>query len=426
MSMKGKKIIKSLALWLAMAVMVIFTSLPAGAADTGSITLQLPSGAADVEMTLYAVAEFQDGGFIYCDEFQDCGITIEDMGDSQAVGEAAEVLARYAAEHQAAGITAKVNADGNAVFKRLSPALYLAAQTAGGEFLKVQAALIPIPYTKAGTSEETYDAVVDLKYSFPGGAVIVSKENENGELLPYAIFGLEEKRYLETGETVPEGTEIDYDEKGVFYWAELETSLVTNENGQFAVSNLPVGTYRFVEVKAPDGYILADQPEEFTIEKIGEVQKVEGVYTAASGDVQELTIINYPEETPTPTPEATVTPEPTPEATVTPEATPTPEATVTPEPTPEVTPTPEPTPEVTVTPEPEESITPTPGSRTPGGNTPSGGSSSGTPNTSGGSSQGTPVKTGDNTPIGMYIVLLLLAIIAISLPVYLIIKEKRR
>lgn len=357
--MMGKKIIKSLILWIVLAAMLLLGSLSVMASDTGSVTLQFPAETAGVEITLYTVARLQDGEFIYCDEFQKSGITVENLGDAQEAEQSAEALAQYAAEQQVAGLTEKVKEDGNAVFENLSPALYLAAQTAGTEFLKVQAALITIPYKKAGMAEEIYDPVLSPKYSFPGGALIVSKKNENGDPLPNAMFALEEKRS---------------DEKGVFYWAELETNLMSNENGQFAVNNLAMGTYRLVEKKAPEGYVPLNEPKEFTIEKAGEVQKIDGIYTAVSGDVQSLTVVNYPE--------------------------------------------------ITATPIPKETVTPTPKEDAPGTPGSSGGSSSGTPNTYGGSSSGSPVKTGDDTPIGMYMVLLILSIAAISVPVYSIIKRK--
>lgn len=371
--MKGKKRIRSLAVWLFMTVMLVLNSITAMAAEKGSITLQLPAETAGMEITVYTVAELQDQGFVYCEEFKDCGITVEDMGDSQAAEEAAAGLAAYALQNKIEGKTAAVDETGYAVFSELDPALYLAVQTMGGEIIKMQAALISIPYTKSGASESTFDAVVSPKYSFPGGAVIVSKVNESGSLLADAVFSLQEKRYLTEGENPPAEAETESDDNGSFYWADLQTDLVTNENGQFAVTNLPTGTYRFTEVKAPAGYLLDETPVEFVIEKAGEVQQVEGKYSVIAGEVQELSIVNYPAaETPAPS----VTPSPS----VTPEA-----------------------------------QTPTPGSSTPGSHS-----------TSGGSSSGTPVKTGDDTPIGMYMVLLILAAGAIFIPIYLKMKEKRR
>lgn len=48
---------------------------------------------------------------------------------------------------------------------------------------------------------------------------------------------------------------------------EIETNLVTNEDGEIMVKDLAPGKYAFVETKAPKGYKLDETPVEFTIEK---------------------------------------------------------------------------------------------------------------------------------------------------------------
>lgn len=47
----------------------------------------------------------------------------------------------------------------------------------------------------------------------------------------------------------------------------LRKKLMTNEHGELFISNLPEGTYSFVEVLAPDGYLLDKTPLEFTFSK---------------------------------------------------------------------------------------------------------------------------------------------------------------
>lgn len=48
---------------------------------------------------------------------------------------------------------------------------------------------------------------------------------------------------------------------------ELETGLVTDENGQLKLDQLAPGTYQLVETKAPENYELDETPITFTIEK---------------------------------------------------------------------------------------------------------------------------------------------------------------
>ena len=46
---------------------------------------------------------------------------------------------------------------------------------------------------------------------------------------------------------------------------ELIETLVTNENGEASVSGLPLGTYRIVETKAPEGYVLNESAQNVTL-----------------------------------------------------------------------------------------------------------------------------------------------------------------
>ncbi len=44
-----------------------------------------------------------------------------------------------------------------------------------------------------------------------------------------------------------------------------------DENGEIAITHLPVGSYTFIETKAPDGYILSIEKLEFNIDEFGEI-----------------------------------------------------------------------------------------------------------------------------------------------------------
>ena len=258
------------------------------ATDQGSIELQLPKEAAGVEISLYQIALLSNDGYTICDVFDGCEFEIADLNDNKAAQEAAKQLAAYVKENGIKGQAKTAGEDSAIRFESLEPALYLTAQTGGEEEAKIQPALIPVPHMVDG--QEVYRAVISPKYSIPGGAVIVNKTDENGSAVGQAYFVLQSKVYSESG--IPEGSQTGSDEKGSFYWKEFKANLVTNDRGQLTISDLPFGDYRFVEVKAPAGFVLSSGPQEFTISETGTVKEVSGIYRPDSGAVQEITVVN--------------------------------------------------------------------------------------------------------------------------------------
>lgn len=158
-------------------------------------------------------------------------------------------------------------------------------------------------FTPGSADRADNHLVLTGKSSFPGGAVILNKTDEKDNVLQGAKFLLE----------------VQTDGQ----WKELKTDLITDQNGQIVVTDLSIGSYRFRETEAPKGYLLLEDPVPFEITKAGQVAAAEGRYQKASGEVAELTVINVPvfpngflyDTTPTPgveaTPAATPTPEPT-------------------------------------------------------------------------------------------------------------------
>ncbi|EUJ41110.1 celll wall surface anchor family protein [Listeria weihenstephanensis FSL R9-0317] len=94
------------------------------------------------------------------------------------------------------------------------------------------------------------------------GSVSLVKNNENGDLLSGATFKIVDQ----------DGTTV-------------RTDLQTNEAGKVDVTGLAPGTYRFVEVAAPQGYLINETPVEFTItdKSEGKPAEVQTTFTDHQG-----------------------------------------------------------------------------------------------------------------------------------------------
>lgn len=262
----------------------------------GSVTLQLPKEAEGVEISLYTIAVQEKGGFVFTEPFASAGIVIENLNDAALAQKAAQDLAGYAVKAQAAAAAVPA-ADGTIRFTELPPALYLVAQTKGEKILTVQPALIPIPYSSDKGAGLIYDAVVSPKYSLPGGAVLVTKVDENGQPLGLAQFVLQQKVYQTEEELPAEGDAAGTDEKGAYFWKEFKTNLSSDENGQIVITDMPQGDYRLVETQAPEGFIRLTEPVEFSITGAGTVKLEGGIYQKDDGKVEQVTAVNESTET---------------------------------------------------------------------------------------------------------------------------------
>ena len=266
-------------------------SLPVRAEGGGSIELQLPKEAAGAEITLYAVAEITEGTIHYHEPFGGTGFSILDLRDAQKVEQAAEQFALLAAAEGVSGISGTADESGILRFSGLNAALYLAVQTSGTQYINIQKALIPVPYTR---EDGTLCEQVELapKYSIPDGAVILYKTDEKGTAVGDVQFVLQKKTYISDGGTVPEGMETGQDVDGRFVWEDCQTDLKTNGLGQLCLSGLSFGMYRFVEKQTPGGFILNESPVYFSVDQAGQVEETNGSYRVVSGKVPEVTVVN--------------------------------------------------------------------------------------------------------------------------------------
>lgn len=326
--------------------LMVMTVIPVKAAEaTGSVSIQLSQEAAGVNITLYQVAVQKEDGLYFTETFANSGVTLENLSGAEETQQAADALATYAAAQAANGQTQTVKEDGTVTYENLASGVYLAVQNSGTETILIQNMLFAFTPNSADSADN--QLILTGKSSFPGGAVILNKTDDKGNVLQGAKFILE----------------VQTDGQ----WKELKTDLISDQNGQIVVTDLPIGSYRFRETEAPKDYLLLEDPVSFEITKAGQVAVVDGIYQKASGEVAELTVVNAPkfpngflyDTTPTPSVEATPT--------------------------------------FIATPTPETTTQPTPGGNNPSGGTPDGGS---TPQ---------KVKTGDDTQILPFVILLLSA-----------------
>lgn len=145
----------------------------------------------------------------------------------------------------------------------------------------------PIEFTLAEDTPGLEVAVTAPNTKSPvlGGAVLKKVDAEDPTaVLSGATFKLEQLLADGTWGTVPG-----------------HGALVTGADGLIEVRDLPVGSYRFVETAAPEGYVLDDTPVEFSV-AVGQPAQAELTMknTPVPPDPEEPVVSNEPEEPGTP------------------------------------------------------------------------------------------------------------------------------
>ena len=159
-----------------------------------------------------------------------------------------------------------------------------------------------------------------------GSVKLIKVDKETSSPLPGAEFKLVQLdedgiSYLDVNKLKPVYDSLNEIEKYQYDENSTIDKLVTNKNGEIIVENLSMGTYNFIETKAPEGYITPAENE----------AKSSDMVLGSGVNSSQVKMENSLNITPTPIPTATSAPTETPMPTAT--ATPEPTATAEPEPT---------------------------------------------------------------------------------------------
>ena len=141
--------------------------------------------------------------------------------------------------------------------------------------------LVSLPMTNAEGNDWIYDVHVFPKNGTTYGGVTLVKQGKVGTKTEVYLEGAEFILQMKDKEAADKWDYLKYDDSNASASAEWTytdvastdaTKFKTDSNGQINVQGLTAGTYRFIEVSAPDGYIMDGTKEyQFTIDTDGKV-----------------------------------------------------------------------------------------------------------------------------------------------------------
>ncbi len=303
--MKKHLLSKVAALFLILCVVCLNIATAVSAVDdnNGSITINIDTKAEGVTMSLYDVGSYSytTGKIQLEGEFAECAVSSETLPDASTALMVATELNQYAVDNFLLGTDVYADEHGKAQFTNLNVdnRVYLIAQSTLLGEITIDPIVVVLPYQYKGdepaTTQVNIDAksvVHDMDYK---GALILTKTDAKNAPLSGAEFKFERKVYYSTEPESAKDAEKGSDAKGNYYWKTVAENLVSDANGQVVATQLPLDTFRFIETKAPAGYILNPTPMEFTVEKYATVKLENNRYVADSGEPVYRTWINEEE-----------------------------------------------------------------------------------------------------------------------------------
>lgn len=310
--MKKHFLTRVLSLCLMFTVLCFSAAVTSSALDTpqqnGKLTIKARNGLMGVELSLYEVGtySYDRDELTLNDNFKDCPIPSNKLAVSADERKNLfDALGDYVKEHSSiTHLHNRIGRDGSVVFDNLKTdyTAYLIVQTSHLTN-HMRPFVVVIPYTYDGgvlqtdvTIEEKFVGAADEIFE---GAVILNKTNNENQPLADAEFKVECKVYYDNEPNDLSAFEKGEDADGTFYWYPVLQDLITDENGQIVLTSMVLRqTYRFVEVSAPDGYILDPTPHIFYLDAFGTVKIENDIYVPDEGEVFTLNVVNNPKENP--------------------------------------------------------------------------------------------------------------------------------
>ena len=142
--------------------------------------------------------------------------------------------------------------------ERLAMGAYRFVEVSAPEGYELETAPVEFTLAEDAPGLEVAVTATNVKTPVLGGALLTKVDADDATtVLAGAVFKLEQH--------LSDGT-----------WAVVDgfDALATNDEGIIEVHDLPVGSYRFVETAAPEGYVLDETPVEFGVE-VGQPEQVE-------------------------------------------------------------------------------------------------------------------------------------------------------
>lgn len=300
--MKTKTIRRVAALLVMLCMLFAASVIQSGAVpdNKGTVKVKVDSSFEGIPLCLVEMGSYVDGKLVSDKLFADGGVDVEKALTVGDLMEEAEKGVKVAKENGLVGTLGRIDADGEVNFKDVEPEkLYLIYQLVGEEIVRIQPMILTMPIVGLDGKAE-YNVNIDAKFVDSGnsdylGAIVLVKTGDNDERLPGAEFSVWRKIYYTDASKLKEGAETGEDENGKFYWRSFGRTLTTDENGMISITDVPFADYRFIEVKAPKGYVLDSTPHVVTVAKHAVIEMVGNTYKNVSGTAAELTVRNVTE-----------------------------------------------------------------------------------------------------------------------------------
>lgn len=154
---------------------------------------------------------------------------------------------------------------------------------------------VPNMYRAPESQTVTVEWDKETKYEYSGATSFGTQDSDiNADTLITADFTNMLNRYTISGHKSDEnGRALAGAVFGIFSPAETEFTIenafatsVSDENGSFAFTNVPMGDYEIAEIKAPEGYLIKADPQIVKVDGSNQNYIVEFTNTAVKGQIQ--------------------------------------------------------------------------------------------------------------------------------------------